>query len=81
MSDHVHLYNRLVSSLPKEAVDPKIGMSKPQLEEVIKTSSKAVVKKARHVSCAKKAQDLMQALERTARKHMRQISGRWFISQ
>ncbi len=35
MSDHVHLYKRLVSALPKEAMDPKVGMPKSQLEEVM----------------------------------------------
>ncbi len=81
MSDHVHLYKRLVSTLPKEAVDPKVGMAKSQLEEVIKASSREVVKEARHISCAKKAQKLMRSIAHTARKHMKQISGRWFIAQ
>jgi hypothetical protein len=81
MSDHVHLYKRLVSTLPNEAIDPKVGMAKAQLEEIIKISSRKVVKEAPHVSCAKKAQKLVRSIAQTARKHMKQISGRWFIAQ
>jgi uncharacterized protein (DUF2345 family) len=80
MSEHVNLYKKLVEQLPIEAVDPKKGMSKAQLEETIKNTSKNVVRKAKHISCAKKAQKLVRSIANTARKHMAQISGRWFIS-
>jgi len=81
MSDHVQLYGKLVASLPEEALDPKVGVSKPKLEELIKHHSHDVVKEARHISCAKKARKLMRSIAQTAHKHMKQISGRWFISK
>jgi hypothetical protein len=81
MSDHVHLYGKLVESLPKEALDPKVGVSKPKLEELIKHHSHDVVKEAKHISCAKKARKLMRSISHTAHKRMKQVSGRWFISK
>jgi hypothetical protein len=81
MSEHVQLYSKLIEGMPREALDPKVGMPKPKLEEAIKQTSRDVVKSAKHISCAKKARKLVKSLAHNAFKHMRQISGRWFISK
>ena len=80
MSDHASLYNQMVSRLPQEARDPKKGVSKKILEEAIEKYSKETVEDAKHVSCSRKARELVKALRTTAYKRMQQFSGKWYVT-
>jgi hypothetical protein len=79
---HKELFNEMFHRLPAKAQDPNAGIKKEVLKEEIEKNAREVVRGAKHITCARKARALINAIKATAWKKLKRSSETqlWYLS-